>query len=246
VYTSKYDVEDFGKYDGYNSSFMFDNGMMGNSSSNTVCWMWKSAPSHFDCQLYYGNGTAGRQIAHNLKAVPEMVWVKERYHYYNWQVYHVGKGNASAGVLNNSNAFGGSSSWNSTTPTDTHVTIGSAVTVNNTNRPLLMYMWATLAGITKVGSYTGTGSSMNIDCGFSSSVKFLMVKDADSSNASWYVFDTDRGISTSTDPYMWLDRQGEYERTSDNMINPYSSGFTTVSSALHTSGKTYIYYAVAP
>ena len=60
-------------------------------------------------------------------------------------------------------------------------------------------------GVSKVGSYTGNGSSTGptVDCGFSSGPRFVMIKRADNSG-SWYVFDGTRGIVAGNDPYLYF------------------------------------------
>ena len=57
----------------------------------------------------------------------------------------------------------------------------------------IFYLFATLSGISKVGSYSGTGSNLNVDCGFTAGCWFVMIKRIDSTG-DWYVWDTANGI----------------------------------------------------
>lgn len=40
----------------------------------------------------------------------------------------------------------------------------------------MAYLFATLAGVSKVGTYSGTGSDINVDCGFSNGSFFCCCK----------------------------------------------------------------------
>jgi hypothetical protein len=110
----------------------------------------------------------------------------------------------------------------------------------------IAYLFATLAGVSKVGSYTGTGADLNVDCGFSAGARFILIKRADSTG-DWYVYDSARGIVAGNDPYLLLNST-DAEVTGTDYIDPLSSGFTVTSSApaaLNASGGTYIFLAIA-
>jgi hypothetical protein len=110
----------------------------------------------------------------------------------------------------------------------------------------IAYLFATLAGVSKVGSYTGTGADLNVDCGFSAGARFILIKRTDSTG-DWYVWDSARGIVAGNDPYLLLNSLAA-EVTSTDYIDPLSSGFTVTSSApaaLNASGGTYIFLAIA-
>jgi hypothetical protein len=62
------------------------------------------------------------------------------------------------------------------------------------------------AGVSKVGSYTGTGTTLSIDCGFTAGARFILIKRTDSTG-DWYVWDTARGIIAGNDPYLLLNSQ---------------------------------------
>mgnify|MGYP003638644785 CR=1 FL=1 len=226
----------------------YDNmtGFMGsNPGSNYYGWMWKRAPSYFDAVAYTGNGTAGRTVSHNLGVAPEMMWVKERANSNHWAVYHKG---LNGGVdpedyfvrLNLTNAAANSASyWNDTAPTDSVFTVAAATVVNRSGSTFIAYLFATLAGISKVGSVTHSGTT-NVDCGFSSGARFVMLKRTDATG-DWYIWDSVRGIVSGNDPYLLLNSQAA-EVTNTDYIDPLSSGFT-ISDAF-TDGD-YIFYAIA-
>ena len=116
----------------------------------------------------------------------------------------------------------------------------------NWNYNYVAYLFATLAGISKVGTYSGTGNDINVDCGFSAGARFVLVKRTDGSG-DWYHWDSVRGIVAGNDAYLLLN-SASAEVTNTDYIDPLSSGFTITSSApaaLNASGGTYLFYAIA-
>ena len=209
-------------------------------SSGYYSWMWRRAPGYFDVVAYNGNGSAGNTINHNLGVVPEMMWVKQRPYSSDWRIYHSALGNTKVLVLNTDAASATlTSAWNSTTPSSTVFTLGSSNDVNENNLGHVAYLFATLAGVSKVGSVTHSGTT-NVDCGFSSGAKFVLLKRTDSTGG-WYVWDSTRGIISGNDPYLLLNDNAGHVTNTD-LIDPLSTGFTITDD--FTDG-TYIFYAIA-
>ena len=214
-----------------------------------ISWTWKRAPSYFDVVAYSGNGTAGRTINHNLGVVPEMIWIKNRDQGIAiWIVGHSALDftNNEYLRLNDTNVIGTHNMWNSTAPTSSVFSVGSDVYTNAGSDTFIAYLFATVAGVSKVGSYTGTASAQNIDCGFSSGARFIIIKKitGSTSNADWRVFDTTRGIVSGNDPYLALNTTAA--ETSSDLVDSYSSGFSITSDNLvNESGQTFIFYAIA-
>ena len=134
--------------------------------------------------------------------------------------------------------------------THTATTIGLETAQNNdtnaSSYTYIAYLFASLDGISKVGSYTGTGSNVNVDCGFTAGSRFILIKRTDSSG-DWYVWDTERGIVSGNDPYLLLNSDAA-EVTNTDYIDPLNAGFTVTSSApaaLNASGGTYLFLAIA-
>ena len=230
--------------------FDFQNGFNNANwtSTNYLGYMWKRAPSYFDVVGYVGAGAA-QTVNHNLGVVPEMMWIKNRDNAENWAVYHSALGTSKYLHLNTTDAgltTDAANRWNNTSPTATQFTVGTSTEVSHFTRDFVAYLFATVANVSKVGSYTGTGSSQNIDCGFSSGARFVLIKRTDDSGV-WYVFDTVRGITSGNDPYLFLNLTNA-EVTNQDYIDPHSSGFNISSNApnaMNQSGGTYIFYAIA-
>jgi hypothetical protein len=227
--------------------FDYQNGYYnaGTTLSNYISWMWKRAPSFFDVVAYSGNGTAGRTVSHNLGVAPEMMWIKKRNSAYEWIVYSpAGDGYLR---LNTTEAYATSNVlWNATSPTSTEFTLGGYTHVNGSGDTYIAYLFASVDGVSKVGSYTGNGTSQTIDCGFSSGARFVLIKRT-SGPAGWFVFDTERGIVAGDDPYLFLNDNLEELTSLGDAIDPNSVGFDVVSSNadINGSGENYIFYAIA-
>ena len=212
--------------------------------SNPIYELFRRAPGFHDVVAYTGTGVA-RTVNHNLGVAPELMIIKSRNNSRDWRVYY--GDNTESLVLNTTAAQVTSPAfWNNTTPTSTVFTLGTDVDVNYSNFTYIAYLFATVAGVSKVGSYTGTAANLNVDCGFSAGARFVLIRKLGSS-ADWYVWDSARGIVAGNDPYLRLNSTAA-EVTSTDYIDPLSSGFTVTSSApaaLNASGSTYIFLAIA-
>ena len=230
-------------------SFVWDymNGWSNSSgtSSTTYSWMFKRAPSFLDVVQYVGTGS-NRTIAHNLGVAPEMWWVKSRSQGVSWSCGHKDLGISYRFWLNDDGAAGSNNTYwaNGGNQSATHFPVGTDGGVNGSPRTYTAFLWATLPGISKVGSYTGTGSAINVDCGFTNGARFVMIKRTDASG-NWMFYDTSRGIVSGNDPYLRFN-SSQAQTTDEDHIDPLSSGFTvTTHSDVNTSGGTYIFLAIA-
>jgi hypothetical protein len=216
---------------------------------------FKRAPGFFDVVCYTGTGVATTQ-AHNLTVVPELMIVKKRNSATNsnWICYcdkllTPVSGNASRNFLILNATQAGTQSdvhWNSTTPTSSVFTVGAATYTNSSADTFVCYLFATLAGISKVGSYTGNGTSQNIECGFAAGARFVLIKRTDAAGA-WYTFDSARGLTSGSSPYLLLNSAAA-EVTGNNGVYASSGGFTlgaTASTTTNISGASYIFLSVA-
>ncbi len=232
-------VFQFDFMDGWNSETLSTN-------SNVYSWMWKRAPGYFDVVCYDGSGS-NRTISHNLGVAPEMIWVKSRSNSgHGWMTYHTGTG-ATHYMMVNSTAAAVDLDviWNDTAPTSSVFSVGTGGSVNDSGKTYIAYLFASVAGVSKVGSYTGNGTSQNIDCGFSGNARFVLIKNASQSD-NWMVYDSVRGINSGTEGYLRLNSTAA-EYTSGDHIDPYSGGFAPTSNdpSTNRTGNTYIFYAIA-
>jgi len=224
--------------DGLLDNFAYYNGTV---TTPMIYWLFRRAPGFFDVVAYTGDGVAGRTVPHNLGVAPEMMIMKPRNDTGGWFTYVEPLGNAEALQLNLTNSALGFGYWNNTTPTDTVFTIGGGSN-NDSGINYIAYLFATLPGVSKVGSYTGNGTSQTINCGFTSGARFVLIKRTDSTG-DWWVLDSARGIVAGDDPYLALNTTAAEQN--DPFLAPNSSGFTLDTANGNASGGNYIFLAIA-
>ena len=225
------------------------------SGSTLVNWFFQRAPSFFDQVCYTGDGTAdGRTFTHNLGVTPQLVIVKRRSSTSDWVVMF---NTDHAVLLNSTNADTGYSNatgnyangilvgTNATTLTQYSGASGNSA-CNASGSTYVAYLFATCAGVSKVGSYTGNGSSQTINCGFTGGARFVLIKKS-SGTGDWMVADSARGIVSGNDPYLELNNTNA-EVTGEDWLDTDSTGFVVnevSGSNANTNGATYIFLAIA-
>jgi hypothetical protein len=244
----------------YAESFAVQNGFILNNSGGTgwnfsgydyIRWAFKRAPSFFDEVCYTGNGTfdGSYNVNHNLGAVPEFIIAKRRDSTNNWNCYHSGLTSATYQIRLNLTAGQQNTgqSWGPTSTTFKPQYAGNADNSSNqSGGTYVAYLFATCAGVSKVGSYTGNGSTQTIDCGFTGGARFVLIKRIDD-NGDWMVSDSARGIVSGNDPYLELNNTNA-EVTGEDWLDTNSTGFVVnevSGSNANTSSATYIFLAIA-
>ena len=216
--------------------------------ANAVYWNFRRAPSFFDEVCWSGAG-ANLVINHNLQAVPELIINKYRNGTsYGWATTAAGLVNPNTNylTLNNSNAEAnsGASPGFIYDRTSTTFTVSSDLAQSGFN--WVSYLFASCPGVSKVGSYTGTATTKQIDCGFTGGARFVLIKKT-SGTGSWYVWDSARGIVSGNDPYLLLNSTAA-EVTSTDYIDTYSAGFeisSTAPSEINENGGSFIFLAIS-
>ena len=216
--------------------------------ASNINYLWKRAKGYMDVVAYSGNSTSGRTVAHSLGVVPEMIWIKQRdtTSDRNWNVYHksLATNNIVKLNLDAAESYGGAFA-NVSLPTDSNFTVTGSSQVNYSSRGYIAFLFATLAGISKVGSFVGNGSSQTIDCGFSAGARYVLIKRTDDTG-NWLNFDTARGIVAGNERSFRFDTTNV--GASSDSIDPQNSGFIVNQVAdynVNVSSATYIFYAIA-
>jgi hypothetical protein len=217
------------------------------AGASVINYAFRHGRGFFTTMNYEGTGSA-RTVQHDLGVAPEMMIIKSvDANLQLWGVYHSGGGATDRLVLNGTNPSQASSIfWNNTAPTSTVFSLGTGTNVNKANEGFVALLFATLSGISKVGTYSGTGNNIDVDCGFTNGARFVLIKRTDSSG-DWFVYDTERGINSGNDSYSIINSTAA-EVTGTDYIDPLSAGFTVTSTApadLNVSGGTYAFLAIA-
>jgi hypothetical protein len=225
-------------------------GSMNNGSALYVDYVFTRAPSFFDEVCYTGTGS-GTSQTHNLGVIPELKIIKNRSASYDWVVggsiiSGVG-GRADSIILNSTAATVTNSTYWATSDTSTTFSVRAGNNSSDASgSTYVAYLFATCAGVSKVGSYTGTGTTQAINCGFTAGARFVLIKKT-SGTGSWYVWDSARGIVSGNDPYLLLNSTAA-EVTNTDYIDTYSAGFeisSTAPSEINENGGSFIFFAVA-
>ena len=209
----------------------------------------------FSIVTYTGTGSAG-SIPHGLGVVPEWGIFKRYDGTGDWDNYHVAIGNTKIIKFNSNDGQSradGIAYWNNTTPTNEVFTIGGGGANNTLNENYVAYIFASIEGYSKFGSYTA------VNKGGSAQVKTvrmftwdsnhrLLIKRTNAGGDDWILLDSTRDpqnfcfrghhVGTTTTP----DSSGD-----QFAIDFLSNGFKCRSSnaAISLDGATYLYCAFA-
>jgi hypothetical protein len=210
-----------------------------------INYFLRRCPGVFDTVRDTGTGST-HTISHNLGVAPELIIRKETSPDNTTFIVYAGLatsfllfGTAQASQTN-------SGYWNNTSPTSSVFTVGTNPDTNQSGDTFVSNLFATCPGVSKVGSYTGTGTTKQVDCGFTTGARFVLIKRTDSTG-DWYVWDSARGIISDNDPYFLLNTTAAQVANTD-YIDPHSAGFelsSTAPAAINASGGTYIFLAIA-
>jgi hypothetical protein len=226
-----------------NNTGMVDSGFW--NTSGAIYWSFRRAPSFFDEVCYTGTGTS-TAFNHNLTVVPEMIITKIRNSAFpNWGVWHNALSPSSAMLFLNTTGTQGNGYVDTVTSTTFSFATANGV-VNSSSNTYVAYLFATCAGVSKVGSYTGNGTTQTINCGFTGGARFVLIKRTDSTG-DWYVYDTARGMTTLTDPYLLLNSTAAESATLGS-VTTVSTGFAvnaSILAAINTNAASYIFLAIA-
>lgn len=224
-------------------------------NTDKASWLWRRHAG-LDVVTYKANGVAGHQIQHNLSKTPEMIWVKDRENTRDWRVFHHGLNGGSNpaqyGIkLNSTDAESQNSSyWNDTAPDSISFTIGNSNNVNDNGQSYIAMLFASISGVSAVGSYTGNNTSgspntQEITVGFQP--RFIMIKKS-SGTGDWRVLDSVRGwpAGSTVDPALKFNSNAAQD-SGYNLIEAIgSTSFTLSNSGLvNANGAKFIYYAHA-
>lgn len=238
---------------GSSGNFVFN----GNGTSQAN-YAFKRATGFFDVVGYTGTGTA-QSLTHSLGTTPELMLIFRQQTASNKLVYHAAIGNTKHMILNSAGTTDAlpvtdSTTWNNTSPTSTQFTVGTNVSTNANGSNYTALLFASLAGISKVGSYTGNGGTQAIDCGFTTGARFVLIKRYDTTGAAtnnytnnWLIADTARGIGASNDPVACINTTTA-DSTSFDWLSANSTGFNVIQTSntdTNVNGATYIFLAIA-
>tara|TARA_B100000214_G_scaffold257319_1_gene189714 strand:+ start:15195 stop:18257 length:3063 start_codon:yes stop_codon:yes gene_type:complete len=240
-----------------------------NSGTDYVAWCWKAGGdavlnevgdidsqvsantnAGFSIVKYTGNGIAGTTVGHGLNVngvatKPEFILFKNLDTAVSWIAYDTI--NNLIGYLDNTDTLtDGRRAWavNNTDPTSTVVTLGNNQATNDTSN-FIMYCWHSVAGYSKIGTYTGATSGVTENIGFEPSM--VIIKNETQSDA-WGIFDNKRPSGTDFRSYLYPNTADDEDVYSSSLsgLSLTATGFTinnTNSNMINENGETFLYMA---
>ena len=240
------------------------NGYGANTNNNTyVAWNWKAGgaavsntdgtitsqvsanvDAGFSVVKWTGNG-ADATIGHGIDT-PELIIAKRTDSTGNWAVQVPSIGNGYL-LLNSTIAYQGAdpSVWNNTAPTsDVFTTAGGSGEFFNTG-DFIAYCFHSVDGMSRVGTYTGNGSTTGTIVTLNFAPSFVMIKGTDQTS-DWIMIDNKRDTTNPNSARIDANNSSA-EYTGENIMDLNSNGFQLKTSSASKNGlnKVFIFMAIA-
>jgi hypothetical protein len=216
-----------------------------NTSGSITSTVSANADAGFSIVSYTGTGS-NATIGHGLSSAPEMIIVKQRSSSGNhWAVWSEAFPATQWLRLNTEAALDTESTiWNNTAPTSTVFSAGTNGTNGASGSTYISYCFHSVDGYSKVGSYTGNGSSDGTFVYTGFRVAYVLTKRADASD-HWQIFDNKINIDNAAGQFFRPHSSAGEDGVND--IDLLSNGFKlrNTNAAMNASGGTYIYLAFA-
>jgi hypothetical protein len=221
--------------------FDYNDGFLSNLSGNInpgLMYGFRRAPGFMDVVCLNSTTSAAQVIQHNLGVAPQIIISKRRNGTSSWQTMDA----TNYLRLNTDQADLGVPIYHTFTSTSFSIDAGACSSGEN----WVFYLFASAPGVSKVGTYTGNGSSQTINCAFTTGARFVLIKRTDSTG-DWYVWDSARGIVAGNDPYLALNTTAA-QVTSNDSVDTDNTGFVVnqvAASNINVNAATYIFLAIA-
>lgn len=217
-----------------------------NTSGTITSTVAVNTTSGFSIVTYTGTG-ANATVGHGLGVAPKMIITKQRGSTSDWGVWHTALAGSEYLLLNSTAAKAtGATYWNSTIPTSTVFSVGTATPTNVSSATYVAYCFAPKSGFSSMGSYVGNASTDGpfIYTGFKPA--FVLFKNISDGTTSWYILDNKRNTYNIVENVLFPN-VSDAETTANNKIDMLSNGFKirTTGATLNGSGNTIIYMAFA-
>lgn len=206
----------------------------------------------FSIVKWTGTG-ANATVGHGLSSAPEIIIVKRLTTTGGlWCVYSSAIQNTQYLTLHTTNpartpsqdGFGSGTFWNETDPTSTVFSLGTISDTNSSGDDFIAYCWYSVSGHSKIGSYTGNGTSaastQTINVGFKP--RFVMIKNTTSSSTNWVIIDS---LRDNADEWLYPNQSSAAYDDANTYTALTSTGFILYNngSYVNTNNDVYIYLA---
>ena len=210
-------------------------------SANTI--------SGFSIVTYTANSNTQCTLPHGLNSAPNMVIIKNRSSSSNGQ-WVIGQdiSGFTGQLYFDTGAFSSNSgSFANTAPTSSVVTINTDNTVNEGTDDFVMYCFHSVEGYSKIGAYTGNGSTDGTFAYTGFQPAWVLIKSTGSSSNGWYIYDNKReNYGTLVDAMIYANLQNGEDNGSrdlDFLSNGFKARLTDTN--VNASGTKFFYLAFA-
>ena len=184
-----------------------------------------------------GNGNVTSDtVGHGLSQTPDIVIVKSMTATDNWQVEANIGGTFKSGSLNGNGSFSVTSVADPTSTTFNPY-------FSNLAQNYVAYCWHSVAKYSKIGSYTGNGSTTGTIVTLDFAPSFVMIKGTDQTS-DWIMIDNKRDTTNPNSARIDANSSSA-EYTGENIMDLNSNGFQLKTSSASKNGlnKVFIYMA---
>ena len=250
-------------------------GYFNNNTNTFVAWCWKASgstasntngtnitstvdantTSGFSIVSWTGDNSGSSTVGHGLGKTAEFVAIKNRADSANWQVKHKKNSANASQSLDTADAEssrvgstnGGIADLSGTTTFGFIAGSAGVPAGNGASDAMIAYVWNSVQGFSKFGSYEGNNNANGsfIYTGFS--VAWVMVKNIDTGSTKWVIQDSKRSSSSGGNPAdKRLKPNDNTSEETDSAIDLLSNGFKIRSTGSWTSdADTFVYAAFA-
>tara|TARA_Y100001972_G_scaffold118133_1_gene157895 strand:- start:30 stop:770 length:741 start_codon:yes stop_codon:yes gene_type:complete len=197
--------------------------------------------------MAYAGTTAVDTYGHGLSQKPEMIIIKRRTLTGNWVIYHKDIGATKHLHLNTTDAENTYQyMFNNTEPTNSLITLSDDGEVNKASSNYVAYVFHSVKGYSKIGSYTGNGNADGtfVYTGFRPA--WILLKVTSTSN-DWILLDNKRD-SFNVATKKLLPNESNAESSDSGVSTDFlSNGFKirTAGGNVNQSSATFVYMAFA-
>ena len=258
----------------FNSDGFTNGGDSDDSGETYVAWNWKAGgtavlnengtidsqvsanqDAGFSIVKYIGEATSST-IGHGLASKPEIVIIKNyEYDGSGWttNVGNIPAFSASADMTAVTSANNyiigynvGGTYWLNTLPDNSVFTVSNPHAVNRLNYEHIAYCFHSVDGYSKIGSYTGNGSTDGTFVYTGFRPKYVMIKNA-TSVGHWQIHDTTRDTYNVMDNQLHINTNDADATSSAYYIDCLSNGFKLrmTHAGQNANGSKYLFYAIA-
>ena len=224
-----------------------------NSEGNVTSTVQANTKGGFSIVKWTGDANNTTTVGHGLNSAPELIISKnlDTAAADGWPVFTTSIGNDHTLFLNTTavkTSTGGT--WGSTSPTSTVFTVQDNAANNQSGNEIIAYCFHSVAGYSKIGSYTGNASDSGpiINTGFEPA--WLMIKISDGSGDGWFIVDNKRDTSNPRDIRLFANSTAVEASEPGAQVDFFTNGFQIRGSGggqgqVNASGSTYLYIAFA-